>query len=108
MLKSKSSENFVPNKISQILAVLVVFGSKVLKSGDFTAKARPCVNPRHLSHILGQNRFDRDAMDCDQSDYSSSIIFSYIPSLFGPTGSSAIRYADIKNPTQNSRVDGQG
>jgi len=40
----------------------------------------------------------RNTLDCDQSDYSSRIVFSYIPIEFGQTGNSAIRSADPKNP----------
>ena len=39
-------------------------------------------------------------LDCDQSNYSSRIVFSHIhvPIEFGETGNSAIRYADPENP----------
>jgi len=38
-------------------------------------------------------------LDCDQSNYSSRIVFSHIPIEFGETGNSAIRSADPENPT---------
>ena len=56
MLKAKSSENFVPTKIGQILAVLGVWGSGVLKSCDFTAKRHMCWWNRVIWAILRQNR----------------------------------------------------
>jgi len=40
----------------------------------------------------------RNTLDCDQSDYSSRIVFSHIPIEFGQTGISAIRFADRENP----------
>ena len=41
----------------------------------------------------------RNTLDCDQSNYSSRIVFSHIPIEFGPTRNSAIRSADTENPT---------
>jgi len=42
----------------------------------------------------------RNTFDCDQSNYSSRIVFSHhIPIEFGQTGISAIRSADTENPT---------
>jgi len=38
-------------------------------------------------------------IDCDQSNYSSRIVFSHIPIEFGRTGNSAIGSADPENPT---------
>ena len=40
----------------------------------------------------------RNALDCDQSNYSSRIFFSHIPIAFVQTGISAIRFADPENP----------
>ena len=40
----------------------------------------------------------RNTLDCDQSNYSSRIVFSHIPIEFGQTGVSAIRSADTENP----------
>jgi len=40
----------------------------------------------------------RNTLDCDQSIYSSGIVFSHIPIEFWPTRNSAIRSADLKNP----------
>jgi len=40
----------------------------------------------------------RNTLDCDQSNYSSRIVFSHIPTEFGQTGISAIRSADTENP----------
>ena len=41
----------------------------------------------------------RNTLDCDQSNYSSRIVFSQIPIELGQTGISAIQSADLKNPT---------
>jgi len=41
----------------------------------------------------------RNTLDCDQSNYSSRIVFSHIRIEFGQTGNSAIRSADPENPT---------
>jgi len=41
----------------------------------------------------------RNTLDCDQSNYSSCIVFSHIPIEFGETGNSAIRSADLENTT---------
>ena len=40
----------------------------------------------------------RNTLYCDQSNYSSRIIFSHIPIEFGQTGINAIRSADPENP----------
>jgi len=48
-------------------------------------------------HVVKQKT--RNTLDCDQSNYSSRIVFSHIPNEFGQTGISAIRSADLKNPT---------
>jgi len=41
----------------------------------------------------------RNALYCDQSNYSSRIVFTHKPIEFRPTGNSAIRSADPDNPT---------
>jgi len=41
--------------------------------------------------------FARNTLDCDQSNYSSRIVFSHIPIEFDQTGNSAIRSADSEN-----------
>jgi len=48
----------------------------------------------------------RNTLDCDQSNYSSRIVFSqaYMPIKFGPTGNSAIRSADPENPTVEANM----
>jgi len=43
--------------------------------------------------------FTRNTLDCDQSNYSSHIVFSHIPIEFVQTGNSAIWSADDENPT---------
>jgi len=40
----------------------------------------------------------RNTLDCDQSKYFSSIVFSHIPIEFGQKGNSAIRSTDPENP----------
>jgi len=40
----------------------------------------------------------RNTLGCDQSNYSSRIVFSHIPIAFVQTGISAIRFADPENP----------
>ena len=40
----------------------------------------------------------RNTLDCDQSNYSSRIVFSHIPIEFGQKGISTIRSTDPKNP----------
>jgi len=49
--------------------------------------------------MILKSRFTRNTLDCDQSNYSSSIVFSHIPIKFGQTANSAIRSADPENPT---------
>ena len=41
----------------------------------------------------------RNTLDCDQSNYSSCIVFYRIPIEFGQTGNTAIQSADHENPT---------
>ena len=40
----------------------------------------------------------KNTLDCDQSNYSSRIVFSYISIEFGPTVNSVIGSADPENP----------
>ena len=47
----------------------------------------------------------RNTLDCDQSKYSSRIVFSHIPIEFGQTGISAIRSADPENPILEPNMD---
>ena len=46
----------------------------------------------------------KNTLDCDQSIYSSRIVFSYIPIAFGPTGNSAIRSADPEHYSLESNI----
>ena len=41
----------------------------------------------------------RNTLDCDQSNYSSRTVFAHIPIEFCQTAISAIRSADLENPT---------
>jgi len=45
------------------------------------------------------NHKTRNTLFCDQSNYSSRILFSHTPIEFGPTRNSAIRSADPETPT---------
>ena len=50
----------------------------------------------------------RNTLDCDQSNYSLCIVFSYIPMEFGPTENNTNRSAEPKDhtiePTQVNRM----
>jgi len=46
----------------------------------------------------------RNTLDCDKSNHSSRIVFSYTPTEFASTGNSAIRSADPENPTPEPNV----
>ena len=63
-------------------------GEKPLQNADFAMKQ---TNICRLSGDIN--------IDCDQSNYSSRIVFSHIPIEFGQTGISAIRSAVLENPT---------
>jgi len=53
-------------------------------------------SPEHSWHW---SIITRNTLDCDQSNYSSCIVFSHILTEFGPTRNNAIRSADPENPT---------
>jgi len=63
-------------------------GDKALKTEQTSARL----------HKISFSYTTRNTLDCDQSNYSSHIVFSHIPIEFGKTGNSAIRSADSKNP----------
>jgi len=48
--------------------------------------------------LIAPRFYTRNTLDCDQSNYSSRIVFSHIPIEFGQTGISAIISADTENP----------
>jgi len=52
-----------------------------------------------------EQKCTRNTLDCDQSNYSSRIVFSHIPIEFGQKGISAIRFADLENPTVESNTE---
>ena len=67
-------------------------------------RARDLVGGVHVVFVVGEEQYlvtdvinvskiflTRNSLDCDQSNYSSRIVFSYIPIEFGQTGISAIR-----------------
>jgi len=71
ILNAKLSENFVPTKIGQILAVLLVWASWVLNSCVFLLqKARTCVNPRRLSHFASKSVESESHKDSHRKDMS--------------------------------------
>ena len=47
----------------------------------------------------------RNTLDCDQSNYSSRIVFSHTLIEFGPTRNSTIRSADLENPTARPNTE---
>jgi len=51
--------------------------------------------------LLGgwHNTLTGNTLDCDQSNYSTRVVFSHIPVECGHIGNSAIRSADPENPT---------
>jgi len=53
-----------------------------------------------VSQCRGLHKYTaRNTLDCDQSNYSSRIVFSHIPIEFRPARNSAIRSVDPGNPT---------
>jgi len=56
--------------------------------------AQSTLGARHFAR-----KWTRSTLDCDQSNYSSRIVFSHIPIECGHTGNGAIRSADPENPT---------
>jgi len=67
------------------------------------ARRRPtaCFNVLMLHYKVesATSNSTRNTLDCDQSNYSSHIVFSHIPIESGQTGISAIQLADTENPT---------
>ena len=55
------------------------------------------------AHLAITNK-TRNTLDCDQSNYSTRIVFSHIPIEFGQKGISAIRSADTENPTEEPNM----
>jgi len=51
-----------------------------------------------------QNENQKNTLDCDQSNYSSHIVFSFIPIEVRPSENSAFRYADPENPTVEPNI----
>jgi len=47
----------------------------------------------------------KNTSDCDQSNYSSRIVFSHITIEFGQTAISAIRSADLENSTVEKKLE---
>ena len=52
---------------------------------------------------IQRTKYTRNALDCDQSNYSSRIVFSHTLIDFGPTRNSAIRSADPENLTLRTK-----
>jgi len=76
-----------------------------LRSG-VTHRRRSSVNFRGGGKTFLPEKYvwTRHTLDCDQSNYSSRTVFSHIPIKFGQTGISAIRSADIENPTVEPKM----
>ena len=55
-------------------------------------------NVTYIVKTAGIHNSTINTLDCDQSNYSSRIVFAQIPDKFGQTGNSAIRSADPENP----------
>ena len=60
---------------------------------------RPTFTRQKVAQKNKMKIITRNTLDCDQSNYSSRIVFSHIPIQFGQTGNSAIRSAEPENPT---------
>jgi len=58
----------------------------------------PAITEAIMSVGRGHHPITRNTLDCDQSNYSSRIVYSHIPIAFGQTGISAVRSADPENP----------
>ena len=58
--------------------------------------------------VRGIQSSTRNTLDCDQSNYSSRIVFSHIPIEFGQTPIIAIRSADPENPTVEPNMKWNG
>jgi len=56
--------------------------------------------------LICGKKVTRNSLDCDQSNYSSRIVFAHIPIEFGQTGITAIRSADPENPTVEPNISG--
>jgi len=61
--------------------------------------AQSTLGARHFCPKIYMYVWTRNTSYCDQSNYSSRIVFSHILIEFGQTGISAIRSADLENPT---------
>jgi len=59
----------------------------------------PCMREQYIIVADWLNEWTRNTLDCQQSNYSSRI-----PIEFGQTGISAIRSADLENPTVEPNV----
>ena len=53
--------------------------------------------------IVGPIWKTRNTLDCDQSNYSSRIVFSHIPIEFGQTGISAIKIHRPRKPHRRTK-----
>ena len=62
-------------------------------------KLRSLLYVQTFAASQGKHYCTRNTLDCDQTNYSSRIVFSHIPIEFCQTGISAIRSADPENPT---------
>jgi len=80
--------------------------SDVHKATRYKSRSRPAWSwpwlvPCSLVNVTKNNQETRNTLDCDQSNYSSRIVFvpHRLPIEFGQTGNSAIQSADPENHT---------
>ena len=64
-----------------------------------------CKVPRLSAELAKLSTLTRNTLHCDQSNYSSRIVFSHILIEFGPTRNSAIRSADPENPILEPKTE---
>jgi len=68
----------------------------IFRSLSSHAKVKELLKTVYICQSYHKNT--RNTLDCDQSNYSSRIVFSHIPFEFGQTGISAIQSVDPENP----------
>jgi len=86
-----------PSCSDRLTLSMHIIGSRALSFSDHYCWST-CRNVL-LSFCLSTVSNTKKTLDCDQSNYSLRIVFSHIPIDLGQTGISAIRSADLENPT---------
>jgi len=71
---------------SQFLLSWALPNSLVITTGSTGCCCVCCETFMHYAHTLFYTLKTRNTLDCDQSNYSSLIVFSHIPIEFGQTG----------------------